>query len=206
MFKHTIPTFLRVLFPTLTWRVKTHDKAVFLTFDDGPHPQITHWVLQQLKQYQAKATFFCVGQNAQKYPEVMSAITADGHHLGNHTMNHLSGWSAPNQHYYENIDACAKVVASNLFRPPYGRITLNQIRHVKRMGYQIIMWDVLTRDYEANLHIQQALTQCMLHIKPGSVVVFHDSEKAQNQLYQLLPLFLQQLSQQGYQFAPLPNA
>lgn len=204
MFKHTIPTFLRVLFPKLTWRVKTRDKEVFFTFDDGPHPHITTWVLQQLAQYNAKATFFCVGQNAQKYPHILHAIKANGHQLGNHTMHHASGWRTNNKEYIDSIEACAQVVHSRLFRPPYGRITLKQIGLVHRLGYQIIMWDILTRDYDSQLNIQKAFASCIRNIRPGAVVVFHDSEKAQKQLYQLLPLLLAHLSQQGYRFASLP--
>lgn len=205
MFKHTIPTFLRVLFPKLTWRVKTRDKEVFLTFDDGPHPHITTWVLQQLRQYNAKATFFCVGQNAQRYPEIVTNITHAGHQLGNHTMQHVSGWSTNNNEYIQDIEACAHVLPSRLFRPPYGRITPKQIGLVQRLGYQIIMWDVLTRDYDSQLNVQKAYAACMQHIQPGSVVVFHDSEKAEKQLYQLLPLLLAHLSQRGYRFAALPG-
>jgi peptidoglycan-N-acetylglucosamine deacetylase len=200
MFKHTIPFFIRLITPWLTWKVKTNDKTVFLTFDDGPHPHITPWVLQQLQTYNAQATFFCVGQNAATYPSVVSQIRALGHQLGNHTYNHISGWRYSLQHYLHNIEQCAQVIPSNLFRPPYGRIHPLHIAAVKKAGYQIIMWDVLTRDYEKDLDTEKALHSILAATTQGSILVFHDSEKAELQLKTLLPLVLQNLSQQGYSF------
>lgn len=203
MFKHTIPFFLPLIMPSLTWKVKTKDKVLFFTFDDGPHPTITPWVLGQLKQYNAKATFFCVGENAATYQDTYRSVLEQGHATGNHTYNHLKGWVTPDETYYANIDQCAAVVKSNLFRPPYGRISLKQIREVKRKGYQIVMWDVLTCDYEKTLNVQKAIADCIKAISPGSVIVMHDSEKAEAQLKQLLPALLQHFSTQGYTFAHL---
>jgi len=203
MFKHTIPFFLPLIMPSLTWKVKTKDKVLFFTFDDGPHPTITPWVLGQLKQYNAKATFFCVGENAATYPDTYRSVLEQGHATGNHTYNHLKGWTTPDKTYYANIDRCAAVVKSHLFRPPYGRISLKQIREVKRKGYQIVMWDVLTCDYEKTLNVQQAIADCIKAISPGSVIVFHDSEKAEARLRQILPALLQHFSAKGYTFAHL---
>lgn len=203
MFKHTIPFFLPLIIPSLTWKVQTSDKVVYLTFDDGPHPEITPWVLGQLAQFNAQATFFCVGDNVVKHPETYRQVLSLGHAVGNHTHNHLSGWSHSQNAYFNNIDSCAEVVNSKLFRPPYGRIVPWQIDKIKQKGYEIIMWDILTCDYEADLNIENALTATVNNTKPGSILVFHDSVKAANQLKQLLPQVLQQLSNKGYQFKSL---
>jgi peptidoglycan/xylan/chitin deacetylase (PgdA/CDA1 family) len=203
MFKHTIPFFLQLIIPSLTWKVQTSDKVVYLTFDDGPHPDITPWVLEQLALFNACATFFCVGDNVVKHPETYQRVLAQGHAVGNHTYNHLSGWSHSQNAYFNNIDACAAVVKSNLFRPPYGRFVPWQIDKIQQKGYQIIMWDILTRDYDETLDIENALAATVRNTKPGSIIVFHDSLKAANQLKQLLPRVLQQLSNKGYQFKSL---
>jgi peptidoglycan-N-acetylglucosamine deacetylase len=203
MFKHTIPFFLPLIIPSLTWKVQTNDKVVYLTFDDGPNPDVTPWVLQQLAQYAAKATFFCVGQNVVTNPETFQQVLDQGHAVGNHTFNHLSGWSHSQNAYFANIDACATVVNSNLFRPPYGRIVPWQIDALKKKGYQIVMWNILTRDYDSAVDIQQAISATVENTRPGSVIVFHDSTKASAQLKQILPPVLQQLSNQGFQFKSL---
>lgn len=203
MFKHTIPFFLPLIIPSLTWKVQTNDKTVFLTFDDGPHPEITPWVLDELERYNAKATFFCVGHNVTKHPETYRQVLDRGHAVGNHTYNHLSGWSHSQNAYFNNIDACAEVVQSNLFRPPYGRIVPWQIAAIQQKGYKIIMWDILTCDYESSLDINRALATTVRNTQPGSILVFHDSIKAEAQLKQLLPQVLQQLSDKGYQFKSL---
>jgi peptidoglycan-N-acetylglucosamine deacetylase len=203
MFKHTLPFFLPLLIPSLTWKVETNDKVVYLTFDDGPHPEITPWVLDQLKAYGAKATFFCVGQNVVNHPKTFQSVLYEGHKVGNHTFNHLSGWSHSQNAYLQNIDACAEVVNSRLFRPPYGRVVPWQIDTIKQKGYQIIMWDILTQDYNANIDIQNAITTTIRKTKPGSIIVFHDSVKAEAQLKQILPAVLQELSSQGYKFKSL---
>lgn len=188
----------------LTWKVKTNDKTVFLTFDDGPHPTITPWVLNQLKLYNAKATFFCVGDNVQRFPKAYQQVMDDGHHTGNHTFNHLNGWKTPASTYMSNVDMAAKVIHSKLFRPPYGRVSWNQLNQLKKRGFTVVMWDVLTCDYEQDLNTDLALSKILNSIKPGSIVVFHDSVKAQYQLEKMLPIVLQQLSQSGYTFKALP--
>jgi peptidoglycan/xylan/chitin deacetylase (PgdA/CDA1 family) len=203
MFKHTIPFFLPLIIPSLTWKVKTKDKVLFFTFDDGPHPTITPWVLNELKQYNAKATFFCVGENVTAYPDTYRSVLEQGHATGNHTYNHLKGWTTANDLYYANIDKCAAVVQSKLFRPPYGRISLNQIKAVKQKGYQIVMWDVLTCDYEKTLDVPKAINDCIKAISEGSVIVLHDSEKAEAQLKTILPALLKHFSAKGFTFAHL---
>jgi peptidoglycan/xylan/chitin deacetylase (PgdA/CDA1 family) len=203
MFKHRIPPFLPLLMSSLTWRVQTGDKVLYLTFDDGPHPDITPWVLGQLKEYNARASFFCVGENVATFPEVYRSVLEQGHVTGNHTYNHLNGWKTENDRYYSNVEACAEYVQSSLFRPPYGRISLRQIRHLQQQGYRIVMWDVLTRDYESTLDVRLAIDDCIRVIRPGSVIVMHDSEKASAQLRQLLPALLSHFSHLGYRFEHL---
>jgi peptidoglycan/xylan/chitin deacetylase (PgdA/CDA1 family) len=203
MFKHTIPSILPLILHSLTWKVKTKDNDVFLTFDDGPHPEITPWVLQELKKYDAKATFFCIGHNIEKYPNTYQQILALGHSVGNHTYNHLNGWRHSQKDYFNNIEACAKVVKSNLFRPPYGRIVPWQIAKLKAKGYNIVMWNILTCDYDKNVDAAKAIATSVNATKAGSIIVFHDSAKAEAQLKKILPEVLQQLSQNGFQFKAL---
>lgn len=203
MFKHTIPFFLPLILPSLTWKVKTNDKVLYFTFDDGPHPTVTPWVLELLRRYNAKATFFCVGENVARYPGIYSSITSEGHAAGNHTYNHLKGWQTDNNTYSDNIDRCAALVKSDLFRPPYGRISLRQIRAVHKKGYRIVMWNILTRDYDRMLDVARAIDDCARSVTKGSVIVFHDSEKAEAQLKIMLPALLEYFSAKGFIFAHL---
>lgn len=202
MFRHTIPSFFPVVAPSLVWRLKQAEKTIYLTFDDGPHPEITLQVLNILNTYNAKATFFCVGDNVKKYPEVYHQIIKQKHAVGNHTFNHLSGFKTPNQVYFNNINQAGKVIQSKLFRPPYGQITPAQIKALKKQ-YTIVMWSILTRDYEPNLHVENALKQIITNTKSGDVVVFHDSEKAKVNLLYMLPKFLAHFSSLNYQFKAL---
>jgi peptidoglycan/xylan/chitin deacetylase (PgdA/CDA1 family) len=187
------------LMPSLTWKVVTDDKKLFVTFDDGPHPTITPWVLQSLRQFNAKATFFCVGDNVRKFPETYDQILAEGHRTGNHTFNHLNGWCTNNSEYFDNIKQASTLIQSDLFRPPYGRITPAQFNHLKK-DYRVIMWDILTRDFDKNLNTEMALQYCKEHINPGSVIVFHDSEKAEKNLKILLPAMLSHFHEKGFTF------
>ncbi len=202
MFKYTIPQLLQWMLPSITWKVKTPDKAVYLTFDDGPHPEITHWVLGELSKFKAKATFFCVGENVVKYPDVIKKIMEHGHAVGNHSFNHLKGWKTHNEVYFDNIEQCAQVLPSKLFRPPYGRITLSQWFHLKKK-YSVIMWSLLTRDYDTNLETDKAVKKIIKYISKGSVIVFHDSIKAEKNLKILLPQVLIYLNNNGYEMKSL---
>jgi peptidoglycan/xylan/chitin deacetylase (PgdA/CDA1 family) len=203
MFKYRIPTILQLVFNKYTWKVKTNDKQLFLTFDDGPHPTITPWVLAQLKAYEAKATFFCVGHNVQKYPETYSHILSEGHQTGNHTFHHLKGWATENETYFADIEKAEELIKSNLFRPPYGRIKPSQADFLKKR-FQIIMWDLLSCDYEKNLNISFCLNQ-MKKVKNGSIIVFHDSEKSFENLKQILPHLLDFYKSKGYQLLSIPQ-
>jgi peptidoglycan/xylan/chitin deacetylase (PgdA/CDA1 family) len=194
------------------WRVPTVKKELFLTFDDGPVHGPTEFVLEELKKFNAKATFFCIGDNVRKHPEVFERILQDGHAVGNHTFNHLKGWSTSLEKYLENIAACESQFTnhrslftnqtSKFFRPPYGRITFEQIKNVKR-DYQIVMWDVLTHDYSKNISRQSCLNGSIRATRPGSIVVFHDSLKAERNLTHVLPRFLEHFSNEGNEFKVL---
>ncbi|NOX84837.1 MAG: polysaccharide deacetylase family protein [Chlorobi bacterium] len=193
------PGIVKLLFPQLIWEIETSDKEMFLTFDDGPHPDITNQVLEILDNYQAKATFFCVGENVQKYPETYNQILKKGHRTGNHGFHHLNGWKTANRKYLDDIDRCAGLVGSHLFRPPYGRITYLQIGYLK-INYRIIMWSVLTYDFHPETTPQKCYDNAVKSGKPGSIIVFHDSEKAAGNMLFALPRFLEHFSGMGYRF------
>ena len=198
------PSLLRALYPNLVWKINTDEKIIFLTFDDGPLPEITEFVLSTLKEFEAKATFFCIGNNISTYPNVFSEILSNGHRVGNHTYNHLKGWTSSSTHYIEDVEKCQQVIGeTNFFRPPYGRITRNQI---KLLGnYSIVMWDVLTYDYAKLNSREKTLGSVIRATRPGSIVVFHDSIKAEDNLRFMLPKFLTHFSKQGYRFESLPH-
>jgi peptidoglycan/xylan/chitin deacetylase (PgdA/CDA1 family) len=178
-----------IVYPSLVWRVKNAD-TVFLTFDDGPHPEITPWVLDELDKFNHKATFFVVGENADSYPEVIEQILNRGHSIGNHTYNHLSGWKTDAKVYLSNIEKCANGRYENsLFRPPYGKIRSSVIR--KLPDYKIIMWNLLTHDYRRNLDIEKVKSRIERDTQKGDIIVFHDSEKSVENLKSILPNYLQ---------------
>lgn len=199
---HT-PGFIQSLFPNFIWRVETEEKLIYLTFDDGPIPEVTPWVLEQLKEYNAKATFFCVGDNVRKYPGIFRELILHGHAIGNHTFNHLSGWASENIPYYHNIRHCANLVHSDLFRPPYGRLKPKQAQFLQR-HYKIVMWDVLSGDFDPNIDGPQCFKNVMYNARPGSIVVFHDSVKSFETLQFALPKTLEYFNGLGYRFESLP--
>ena len=192
--------FLHVFFPGFTWKIPTKAKKLFLTFDDGPHSVITSKVLNILDEYNAKATFFCVGENVKEHPEIYREILSKGHQTGNHTYNHLRGWNTTTKRYIESVQRCSQLVRSDLFRPPHGRITFKQLRALKKEGYRIIMWSVLTRDYNKSADKNGLLERAIHKTRPGSIIVFHDSEKAEDNLLYLLPKFLDHYTRKGYSF------
>jgi hypothetical protein len=202
MFKYKIPYILQLFYPNYTWKVNTQQKVVYFTFDDGPHPEITPWVLSELAKYNAKATFFMVGANIEKYPEIVEKVKQSGNAIGNHTFNHLNGWKTKDENYFENINKCKEFIESNLFRPPYGRIKSKQAKHILKK-FKVIMWDRLSRDYDENLNIDESLKAMKTLPAKGSIFVFHDSEKAFKNLKILLPELLNFYSLNGYQFEKL---
>lgn len=196
------PQFIQNLFPNFTWRIPTDEKEIYLTFDDGPIPEVTPWVLEQLAQFDAKATFFCVGDNIQKHPEVFKQIKKQGHSVGNHTFNHLNGWISDNIPYFHNVRHCASLTQSELFRPPYGRLKPKQAQFLQR-HYRIVMWDVLSGDFDPNISKEQCLENVISNVHRGSIVVFHDSVKAFDKLEYVLPRVLEHFAERGYRFEPL---
>ncbi len=186
----------------------TNSNELYLTFDDGPVPGPTEFVLEELKKVNAKATFFCIGDNVQKHPQVFDKVLADGHAVGNHTFNHLKGWSTSLQQYLENVALCESQFLNhnskitNLFRPPYGRITNAQIKALKT-EYRIVMWDVLTHDYSKNISRANCLNGAINATRPGSIIVFHDSLKAERNLTYVLPKFLEYFTTRGFIFRAL---
>ena len=190
MFIHQIPSFIPALFPRFTWS-KTDGRQIYLTFDDGPTPEITDFVLECLAEYHAKATFFCIGKNAASHPTLLNRIKSEGHSIGNHTMNHLNAWSVDFDAYQADVEACEAVfqkqgIQSIGFRPPYGRITRKMYKDIPN----IVLWSVLTGDYNASLSPEAILQSVLPLLKPGAIVVFHDSVKAAPHLKAILPAIL----------------
>lgn len=199
---------LRWIYPQAIWRMKTTEKVLYLTFDDGPIPEVTPFVLQQLAQHQAKATFFVIGDNVQKHPEVFESILAAGHGIGNHTENHLRGSNTSKEDYWANVATCQNRLPgpTRWFRPPYGRLTRQQYHQFLQHEYTLFFWDVLSQDYDAGLSPQACLEGTLQAIRPGSIVVFHDSWKAWPRLEYVLPEFLAEVTKQGYRLeVPLLN-
>lgn len=206
-----VESLLKTLLPSLEWSVPTNEKEIYLTFDDGPIPGATEFVLDQLEKYNAKATFFCVGDNIGKYPDIYKRILQQGHRTGNHTFNHINGWKVKKSDYLKNIELCKQVMCLQspydgttkmLFRPPYGKITIPEIFKLKDK-YRIVMWDNLTKDYDASLSPEDCLQRSLTNTKNGSVVIFHDSIKAEKNMSYALPRFLEYFSSQGYVFKTL---
>ncbi|PHR13941.1 MAG: polysaccharide deacetylase family protein [Aequorivita sp.] len=192
-----MPSFIQRLYPERIWAFSNKKDSVFLTFDDGPIPQVTPWVLDELKNHNAKATFFCIGENIEKHPEIFQRIIAEGHAVGNHTFNHLNGWKTETSEYIENTLLAEKLIASKLFRPPYGKTTSKQAKQLQQKGFKIIMWNVLSYDFDATLSEKKCLQNVLKIIKPGSIVVFHDSLKAEKNLRYVLPKVLEYLKEKN---------
>ncbi|MEO6760033.1 MAG: polysaccharide deacetylase family protein [Saprospiraceae bacterium] len=197
------PKFVQALLPAYTWTVPTRERVLYLTFDDGPIPELTAWVLDMLQRYAAKATFFCVGDNVLRHPDVYARVLREGHSVGNHTFNHLNGWKTPGPAYLHNVRRCARVVDSRLFRPPYGRLMPAQRKFIER-HFRIIMWDVLSGDFDQQITPQQCLENVLENAGPGSIVVLHDSRKAEKNLRYVLPAILEYFAGNGYRFEALP--
>jgi len=192
----------RKLYRKAIWRIPTEEKVIYITFDDGPHPEVTPWVLDTLRKYNAKATFFCVGSNAKKYPDIFQQIISEGHSTGNHTFNHLNGWKTNTADYSNNINKCGELINSTLFRPPYGKLTSSQYSLVND-HYSLIMWDVISGDFDQKVTEEKCLKNVITKTRKGSIVVFHDSAKAKDKLYYTLPKFLAHFSEQGFLFNKL---
>jgi peptidoglycan/xylan/chitin deacetylase (PgdA/CDA1 family) len=200
------PWVLKKLYSQCTWEVKTAQKDIYLTFDDGPHPQATPFVLQELKKYNAKATFFCLGKNVKEFFEIYKQIISDGHKPGNHTYNHLNGWKTADKTYLDDIRQAADIIDSELFRPPYGKITRFQLKAVqgKNLNLNTIMWNVLSGDFDEKVTGENCYLNVVNNAGPGSIVIFHDSLKALPRLQYALPAILGYFTEKGFQFKTLP--
>lgn len=196
------PRFLRPFFGNVIWRANTTSKVIYLTFDDGPVPEVTPKVLDILDCYGWKATFFCVGENVAKHPELYSDILNRGHKTGNHTFNHLKGFEYSDLEYVNNVEKAAKFIDSKLFRPPHGRIKPSQLRVLKKK-YTIIMWDVITHDYNKKLSPEKVFGNIKQYLRRGSIVVFHDSLKAEKNMLEVLPRAIEFWQSKGYSWALL---
>jgi peptidoglycan-N-acetylglucosamine deacetylase len=187
------PKWLKKLFPNSIWDMPQSNKSLYLTFDDGPHPAITPFVLDELKKYNAKATFFCIGKNVVENPLIFDRILREGHAVGNHTYNHLNGWRTSKTDYLQNVQEAAKYIDSDLFRPPYGRISSTQRRNLLMLEkpFKIIMWSILSGDFDKNITPEQCCNNVLKNAESGSIIVFHDSEKACEKLKFALPVILE---------------
>jgi peptidoglycan/xylan/chitin deacetylase (PgdA/CDA1 family) len=199
------PFWLKWFYPTLTWHKSRKEKFVYFTFDDGPIPVVTPFVLNTLKKFNCKATFFCIGDNVDKHPLILADIISEGHTIGNHTYNHLNGWNSSNKNYIENVLKGSKLTSTRIFRPPYGRIKKSQIKEIKRQSpsTEVIMWDVLSGDFDERISKEQCVRNVLKHCKNGSIIVFHDSLKAFERLEYALPKVLENLSKKGFEFRTL---
>ena len=228
------PKAARRLFPAALWKVRTREKKLYLTFDDGPIAEATPQVLDELKKYNAKASFFCIGKNVATYPDIYHRILAEGHTIGNHTYDHLNGWQVQNDSYLENVEQCAEQIEAmepslaattmphhsqrkdtlvmepsidiqpKFFRPPYGKLTPSQYNKLKKL-YQIVMWDVLSFDFDLKVTKEQVLENVIKNAVSGSIIVFHDSLKAMDKMLYALPQVLEHYSDLGYEFETLPD-
>lgn len=203
MYLSSVPLLLRRILPAnLEWKGPSEGRSLYLTFDDGPIPEVTPWVLETLDKYNVKSTFFCVGDNVGKYPEVYAEVLKHGHVTGNHTFNHLQAWRNSRETYLGNVDKCRELVDSKLFRPPHGQITPSLARALGEQ-YRLIMWSALSRDFDQGLSAYKCLKNTMRQTSPGSIIVFHDSIKAWKRLEYALPRYLEACLKQGYNFKTL---
>jgi peptidoglycan/xylan/chitin deacetylase (PgdA/CDA1 family) len=200
------PEFVKLIFPELIWDFRKNDeKRIYLTFDDGPNPGTTPWILDTLKYYNAKATFFCVGANVEKNEELYQNILNQGHKTGNHSNNHLNGWKTKTSLYLKNVEECANKVKSKLFRPPYGKIRLKQKNLLLKQNYKIVMWEIIAGDFDKNINPETCLKNITNFGKEGSIIVLHDSVKAWKNLEYVLPKVLKHYSDLGYSFNALED-
>lgn len=205
---HKTPAYIQWLYSGIKWRKKSGKKLLYLTFDDGPVPEATPEILKILAERGVKASFFCVGDNVRKNPDLFLRIIKEGHVVGNHTYNHINGWKTDLQEYLKNVAACKKAmeivnIKSCLFRPPYGKIKRNQIYALKKAGYEVIMWDVLSGDFDKNLTAEDCLRKTVKSTSDGSVIIFHDSIKAIEKVRQVLPVYIEHFQSKGFSFATL---
>ncbi|RRJ91767.1 polysaccharide deacetylase family protein [Flavobacterium macacae] len=201
--------FVKWIFRKYIWDIKNSENKIYLTFDDGPIPEVTEWVLETLKQHEVKATFFCIGDNIKKHPAIFQKVIESGHSIGNHTFNHLKGWNSRKEEYIKNTLLCEEAInektknlnlKTKIFRPPYGKIKPSQSKVLRKMGYKIIMWDVLSVDYDKEISPEQCLENIIKNTVPGSIIACHDSLKAFKNLEYALPKAIEYLKNKGFVF------
>lgn len=204
----TMPKLLRNMYKGRVWDIPNERQEMYLTFDDGPHPEVTVFVLDLLAKFNAKATFFCIGKNVEKYPEIYERILSEGHTVGNHSMRHLNGAKVKDKVYLDDIAEAQNFISSTLFRPPYGRLSNFQQKQLEavRFNFKIIMWSVLSADFDLSITPQRCLQNVLLHAKTGSIIVFHDSEKARKNLEFALPKTLEYFADKGFVFKRIEEA
>ena len=206
------PGFVKTLFPNFVWNIDTPNKELYLTFDDGPTPEITDWVLSTLEQYDAKGTFFCIGNNIEKHPEIFQRVIDHGHSVGNHTYNHLKGWKHQTEDYINDVLKTESLIKNyklnnkqKLFRPPYGKFKTKQSKKILELGYKVIMWEVISYDWDKSLTEENCFRNVTSAAKNGSVIIFHDSVKASKNLKYALPKVLEYYSEKGFEFKRIPE-
>ena len=203
MFIEQMPDIIRLLYPSVLWRKDKNKKVIYLTFDDGPTEEITHWILKTLDEFNIKATFFCIGNNAEKHPEILDEIRKNGHSVGIHGYEHRRGLYKEGDAYFSDIEKSKNIIKSNLFRPPHGNITPSQARKLKNLGYNVVLWDVITRDYNPSLSEEKVLDIAKKYTRNGSIVVFHDSLKAEKNMKYTFPKAVKYWLENGYTFETL---
>ena len=201
-----IPRWVQKLYSRQIWEMSRTEPTLYLSFDDGPHPEHTLFVLDQLAKYEAKATFFCIGENVKLYPEIYRRLLDEGHSVGNHTMHHMNGKKATDKKYIQDIAEASEYINSDLFRPPYGMITPFRVKLLteKLRPYRIIMWTVLSGDFDAGISVKRCLENVLLKARNGSIVVFHDSEKSAEKMRSVLPTVLKNFKERGFKFEGIP--
>lgn len=208
MYFARIPKIIQLFYPDIIWQIPEKENTIYLTFDDGPHPEITFWILEQLKKYNAKATFFCLGENAEKYPELMKQISVEGHAIGNHGYAHLNGWKTNDKAYFEDVKKASQFINSNLFRPPYGRIKKSQVKFltteiIQHSTFNIYNFSLMPGDFDLNISSEKCYSNLTENIKSGDIICLHDNEKALKHLEYCLPKWLEYLSGK-FSFSVLP--
>lgn len=199
-----LPRFLTRYFPEALWKIAENSKQVYLTFDDGPVPEATPWVLDLLRKENIKACFFCVGENVKRYPHIYARILEEGHQVGNHTFNHLQGLRTSNKTFFRNIIKASRYIESDLFRPPHGWMRKSQYEQIKH-HFQIVMWDILSGDYKKDIYPEEVIQNVLKFVRPGSIITFHDSGKSITNLKTALPVIIENLKMQAYGFSLIPS-
>lgn len=203
MFIEQVPNIVRAFYPTVLWRKDKNKKVIYLTFDDGPTEELTHWILNTLDEFGIKATFFCIGNNAENHPEIVDEIREKGHSVGIHGYEHRRGLYKDNEVFFSDIEKSKNIIKSNLFRPPHGNITPRQAKKLKDLGYNVVLWDVITRDYNTRLPEEKVLDIAKRYTRNGSIVVFHDSLKAEKNMKYAFPKAVKYWLDNGYTFETL---